>query len=99
MIPFIRLFPDGHRAVQEVIRPFDIQSIAERFILVGGRYCCGVMDDGQAKLTAVLGIDDKTHEIAVELCDNGPAILDATDRLIRNSVKHIDFVPVAANAA
>lgn len=93
MIPFIRAFPDGHQVLSEIERPSDIQALANRFIAHGGRYLVAVLSDEEVRLVAAtMGRDGETVEMASEVTANGPAILDAVDRLVRNSLVNLDLL-------
>lgn len=89
-IPFTQyLLPNGRRQRTEVDRPAEIEAIARRFIDAGGRYECEVLTTGQVILTAVMDLEGEPQDVEMEICGNGPKVMDATDRLVRNSIKHI----------
>ena len=53
-IPFTQyLLPNGQRRAQQIDRPADIESLAEKFIASGGRYECEVLTTGHVSFTAV----------------------------------------------
>ncbi len=85
-IPFIRVFPNGRNGLTEISRSAEIEKIAARFIDAGGRYLIMVEADGAVKLAAAVMLPDGEPDEAA--AENGPALLDAVDRLVRKSVEH-----------
>ena len=66
-IPFTQyLLPNGQRRAQQIDRPADIESLAEKFIASGGRYECEVLTTGHVSFTAVKEIDPDDVETAVD---------------------------------
>lgn len=99
-IPFIRKYPNGRRGLQEIARDPAIESLAAEFIDHAGRYLCEIMPEGKSHLMAIIDKADGCVKVADELVDNGPELLEAVDRLITESVKHIPirlFVPANKN--
>jgi hypothetical protein len=89
-IPFTQyVLPRGFKKAVAVNRPAAIADMAERFLAAGGRYECEVLTTGEVSLTAVMNVDDEPQDVEIEICPNGPAVMDATDRLIAASLKHI----------
>ncbi len=99
MIPFIRNFPNGRRALQQVARHPDIEAKATHFISFGGQFHIAIEEDGDVTLTANLpkdrlpltcGISTAEREnVETETSFNGPELLDAVDRIVTNSEKHL----------
>ena len=87
-IPFTQyLLPNGQRRAQQIDRPADIESLAEKFIASGGRYECEVLTTGHVSFTAVKEIDpdDGPQDVVIEVCENGPAVETAVDRVVLKS--------------
>lgn len=93
MIPFTQyLLPNGRRSHIEIERPADIEAMAERFMRSGGRFECEVLRDLETvSLTAARKVDGEDQDIAIELCKNGPDVVDAVDQLVRNAAAYIDM--------
>lgn len=88
-IPFIRKFPSGRRGLQEVLRDPQIELKAAEFIDHAGRYLIEVLPDGKVHLMAIIDLAEGCKLVAEETAPNGPELLEATDRLIIESNKHI----------
>ncbi|MDE2104682.1 MAG: hypothetical protein KGL39_46025 [Patescibacteria group bacterium] len=88
-VPFIRGFPNGRRSLQEVLRSPDIQLKANEFIAHNGRYLIHITKDDRVDLIAIIDVDGEAKDVAQESTVNGPELLEAVDRLVLESVKHI----------
>lgn len=85
-IPFTQyILPSGRKSETAIERPAEIEAIADKFISAGGRYECEILTTGEVSLTAVFEDDD----VEIEVCDNGPAVRDAVDALVRRSFSHV----------
>lgn len=92
MIPFIYVFADG-QVVQQIDRPIDIQVLADSFIARGGRYVITLFTDDLVEARAVvLGLDGQPFPVASQTAPNGPLLLGAIDRLVKESVQKLDMV-------
>jgi hypothetical protein len=92
MIPFTQyLRPDGRQQKIEVEMPAPIEHLAFTFIKAGGRYEAEVLRTGEASLTAVYKVDGEDQDIAIEICDNGPGVPDAVEKLVRSSIRFLDL--------
>lgn len=92
-IPFIRAYPNGDYVMQTIERPGAIDFMAGRFIANGGRYFIAVMNDGDVRMDAAIAVPDGTlHTLATEQVENGPEVVEAVDRLVRESIRHLDAV-------
>lgn len=92
MIPFIYVFADG-QVVQQIDRPIDIQVLADQFIHRGGRYVITMFEDGVVQAQAVvMGHEGRPHPLATQRCPNGPLLLGAVDRLVRESIEKLDLL-------
>lgn len=85
-IPFLRRYPSGLAAVQQVERPKDIEVIAHTFLKAGGWYMSEITPFGTVRLTAT---DDDLHALVTLDTVNGPQIMDSIDDLIERSQKFI----------
>ena len=81
------LLPDGRTRPQWIMRPDEIQALANRFIAAGGRYECEMLTTGEVSFTAVLDPDDPP--IAIEICPNGCEVPAKVDQLVRLSVERL----------
>jgi hypothetical protein len=87
-IPFTQyLLPDGHPRPVVVDRPPDIEALAQRFIALGGSYECEMLTTGEVSFTAVSDIGGEQQDVAIEVCANGPPVLDAVDAVVRRSAE------------
>ena len=84
-IPFIHLYPNGRRSLSEIERPEPIEDVARKCIAHGVEYYVGILPSGQAKVQAVRIDETGEREGDAEVCDNGPALLEAVDRVILTS--------------
>src|SRR5215831_21154832 len=86
-IPFTQyLRPDGRRRAVEIDMSQEVEDLAERFIVAGGRYECEELTTGHASLTAVYDVDGEDQDIAIEVCPNGPEVLGRVEKLVRRSI-------------
>lgn len=78
-IPFTQyMMPDGRRKSVTIDRPPHIERIAHEVIADGCEFDCEMLRDGNISLTCV-----RDEEIlVVEVCPNGPPVLEAVDRLV-----------------
>jgi len=91
MIPFRQyLRPDGRQRKVEIDMPPEVEHLAYGFINAGGRYEAEVLTTGDVSLTAVYDVDGEDQDIAIELCDNGPGVPEAVEKLVRKSVNWLD---------
>jgi hypothetical protein len=91
-IPFIRSFPNGTTRLATVDRGEEMYALACQFIAAGGRYLVMKMPDESVELVAALGNGPGKEPtgVACETTEDGPAMLDAVDRLVRESVARLD---------
>jgi hypothetical protein len=57
------LRPNGRRRGVEVDRSPEIEAMAKRFVVAGGRYECEALTTGHASLTAVHAVDGEDRDI------------------------------------
>jgi len=84
------LRPNGRRRDVEIERPSEIEAMAERFIVAGGRYECEELTTGHASLTAVHEVDGEEQDVAIEICPNGPEVPGKVDALVRRSLAWLE---------
>jgi hypothetical protein len=101
-IPFIKISPDGSRKVVSIERPSAVENLAQDFLDAGGRYLIGGFLANPAAsldLIALINVKDGgAKDVARETSQNGPALLDAVDHLVAESVKHLppsEIIPSA----
>lgn len=89
-VPFTQFVrPNGRRRELSIWRPDDIKELARRFIEAGGWFECEELSTGQVSLTACKEVQGEPQDIEIEVGPNGPAVLDAVDRLVRKAAKHL----------
>lgn len=89
-IPFTQyLLPFGRQRAVTIKRSDYIEAIAQRFIDAGGYYEAEFLTTGEVSFTAGMEVEGESTEVEIELCPNGPEVLNAIDRLITRSVSHI----------
>lgn len=81
-LPFLRKFPNGKAAVQQVERPHAIVMKGLAFLKSGGWYVIEILPSGQVQLTAT---DDDLQPLVRFEADNGPKLMDAVDDLVERS--------------
>lgn len=91
-IPVIQHTPSGARGLRHIHRPTGIEAAADQFIAQGGRYRVALLDGNQVNFSATIGRGDDIYVLAGETTPNGPEHLDAVDRVVLLSVKHISSV-------
>lgn len=84
MIPFTQyLLPTGRKRAIEIERSAETEAAAKRFIAAGGWFEVEMLSDMKTvSLTAGHLIEDEPQDVACELCENGPEIANAVDRLV-----------------
>ena len=81
-IPFTQyLLPDGRKRYELVDRPQEIEDIANSFIANGGKFECEILTTGHVSFTAC----KFDRDVEIEICTNGPDVLEAIDRLVRRA--------------
>ncbi len=79
MIPFTQYkLPDGHAETISVDRPADIEEKANAVIAAGGIFEIEILTTGEVSMEVML----HGEPLAGELCENGPAVPPAVDRLV-----------------
>lgn len=64
----------------------EVEAIADKFIAGGGWYECEVLgDEITVSLTACMRVDGEGQDVAIQICKNGPEVVDAVERLVRAS--------------
>lgn len=94
-IPFTQyLLPNGRVRRINIERPEDIEHIAQRFVLAGGRYECEILTTGDVSITAVKKVSGEEHDVAIAVGQNEPGkVGELVDRVVRDSER---FIEVAA---
>lgn len=83
MIPFTQyLRPDGRRRLVKVERPPAVEAKAHKILERGYRFECEMLDVEPPLPDVSFTITDEDGDQAIELCRNGPEVLEAVDRLI-----------------
>ena len=77
---FVR--PNGRQQITGIDRPPDVEAQAAKIIAAGGRFEIEVLTTGEISLEAVIDEDDDIRSLAIEICENGPEVPLAVDRLV-----------------
>ncbi len=83
------VLPNGAQRERSISRPETIEDAAKRFIFCGGRFECEILTTGDISLTAVMDVDGEPEDIEIEVCENGPAVPAAVDRLVLRAALHV----------
>lgn len=86
------LRPDGRQQKVWVERSAEIVALANRLIGAGYHFDIEELADRTVSMTCEPNAatdDEDDAPIAMELVPNGPAVLDAVDRLIRAAAAHV----------
>lgn len=98
-IPFTQyLRPDGRTRHETVDRPAHIEALAQEFIKRGGRFEAEMLTTGHVSLTACVKVEGEPTDIAIRICDNGPAVLEAVDELVKEASEFDEAKWLAADA-
>lgn len=91
-IPFTQFIrPNGDTRTQWVARSGELADKAQAIIRNGLRFEAEVLTTGEVSLTVH---DRKTGEdVAIEVCSNGPPVVDAIDRLISRAYTQLEATP------
>lgn len=89
-IPFVRQFPNGRRALSEFSASPEVEELGRKFIALGGAYVCEILPSGYARIAACVQRKGKQVDVEQDACENGPPLVDAVERLVRASVKHVE---------
>ena len=81
------LRPDGRRNEVQIPRPAPVVAAADFLDARGYSLQCEVLQTGQVSLTVFSG--ELEEDVAIELCENGPDVLDAVDRLILGAASRV----------
>ena len=86
MVTFTQyLLPEGRRKEIQIVRSAEIEALAHSFIEAGGKYEAEILRTGEVSLTAHMDGED----MKIVLCENGPKVPDAVDRLVHESTSVI----------
>lgn len=81
-IPFTQyLMPGGRKTSVEIDRPPEVEQLADEVISRGWVFECEMLRTGAISFTVSDGEDD----VCIELSPNGPQVLDAVDKLVRDA--------------
>lgn len=94
-IPFTQfLLPNGRRTQTEIDMPEEIEALAHRFIRAGGWYESEMLGDYRTvSLTACWDREDGDNDIAIEVVPNGPAVVGAVEKVVRDSIRYLENTP------
>ena len=95
-IPVLRFFPDGSVVVQTFTRRSpEIERLAHVFLRSGGRYLTCVHPDGGVEMVAAIPANtvEGYARVAEAWCEDDPALPQAFDQLVRDSVDRVHAAP------
>ncbi len=83
MIPFTQyLYPFGDNQPVTIERPDNIELLATKVIASGGYFEIEMLENTrEISITAAF----KDEDIACEVCENGPPVLEAVDKVVQNA--------------
>lgn len=85
-IPFTQyLLPDGRTRQETIDRPADIEEMARKVMAVGGRFEAEILRTGHVSFEVVKDNGGETETVAIKICDNGPNVLAAVDKLVTDA--------------
>src|SRR5574337_234762 len=85
-IPFTQyLRPNGETRDESIERSPEIEKLAFEAYEKGVRYEAEILRTGEVSLTAMFNGDEVAHE----LVPNGPAVVDAVDRLVKTTTERL----------
>jgi hypothetical protein len=80
------LRPDGRRETVWIERTAEVAALAKAIVEAGGRFEIEELMDHTVSMAVEKGDDGP---VAMELCKNGPDVLDAVDRLVREAAARL----------
>lgn len=85
------LRPDGRRGAVTIERPPDIEDLAKEIMRAGCRFEIEVLTTSQVSMEIVRDVPDPDIDdsIAIEICDNGPEVPLAVDRLVKTAAHEL----------
>lgn len=93
-IPFTQyLRPDGEKRSVEIDRPADIETMARQLIADGARFEIEELTTLEISMTCDVVGEEDFDVLAHEVCQNGPPVLDAVDRLVRRAFAAANSIP------
>lgn len=92
-IPFTQyLRPDGDKRHVEIDRPGDVELLAQRLLYAKAKFDIEELRTGEISMTCEMDcLNDPV--LAIEVCQNGPPVVDAVDRLVRNAFAAFKAIP------
>lgn len=88
-IPFTQfLLPYGERRPRTFDASPEVEALADQLIAAGYRFECEILRTGQVNLDCcgpALGGDTGDAPLAMEICDNGPPVVGAVERVVREA--------------
>jgi hypothetical protein len=89
MIMFTRyLRPDGRKRDAGIERPAEIEALAATVVQLGGRFEIETLRTGVVSLEVLVpDPEEDLRSVAHELCDNGPEVPAAVDKLVRTAYR------------
>ena len=89
-VPFTQfLRPDGRKQSVTIERPPEIAEAAQALIARGCRFEIEVLRTGEVSMECCREVDGEARALAQEIVENGPPVLDAVDRLVREAAAAI----------
>jgi hypothetical protein len=91
-IPFTQyLLPDGREKQIAIDRPEDIENLAICLMKSGYHFDAEVLCTGEVSFTCERDGREDTEVLSIEICQNGPPVLEAIDKMIREASKRMQW--------
>ena len=81
------LRPNGKQRLGWIDRPEDIENKAKEIISKGYKFECEELQTGMVSFT--IADPKKEEDVEIEICNNGPAVPEAIDKMIERFHKTI----------
>ena len=90
-IPFTQyLLPNGRKRATSIDVDEETKKLAQQFMDAGGYFECEILSTEDISLTACFDQPDGDNDIAVEVVQNGPDVIKAVQKLVRNAVEWLE---------
>lgn len=94
-VPFVRGFPGNCWGLQKIERSERIAKMGSAFLRAGGRYFCGIRDDGGVELIALIAshLEPGSFVGTQDLeCRNDETLPGKIDELIERSMQYVPAI-------
>lgn len=96
MITFIQfLIPNGRQKPIQMHASEEIEKLAEECVQKGALFTAEVLTTEKVSFACEYKVDDEKQDICIEICENGPDVVGAVEKLIRDSHAFINGQPLS----